>query len=310
VDFLFGGDGDDEILGGRGVDSVFGGAGNDVFKVAGSNEYDNVRGGAGIDTLDHSASSISGTTIDFSIRSITGAGTGGISLALEGIEIFKDGRGSNTIISNGSGNYNGGAGDDLMISNDGAEIMVGGSGIDTVDHTRITGAYDFDMITGETSIVDESFTGFENVKTNRGANVINGTDGDNLISTGRGKDTLSGNGGNDTLRGARGQDSLSGGDGDDILIGGKGDDKLNGGAGADTFVFAARQGKDVIQDFEDGVDLIDLSAFGFANKGAALRHFEERGSSSNDVVGFEFKGTEIRIKGLDLDDISGADILI
>lgn len=309
-DFLFGGEGNDEILGGRGVDSVFGGAGNDVFTVSGSDEYDNVRGGDGIDTLDHSASSISGTTIDFSIRSITGEGTGGISLALEGIEIFKDGRGSNTIISDGSGSYNGGAGDDLMVSNEGAEIMVGGSGIDTIDHTRITGAYDFDMTTGETSIADESFTGFENAKTNRGANIIEGTEGANEISTGRGRDVLNGNGGDDILRGAKGKDRLFGGDGDDILIGGKAKDILNGGAGADTFVFAAKQGKDVIQDFEDGVDLIDLSAFGFSNKDAALRHFEERGSDSNDVAGFKFKGTEVKIKGLDLDDISGADILI
>ncbi|MBI5942552.1 MAG: hypothetical protein HY859_19270, partial [Caulobacterales bacterium] len=51
-------------------------------------------------------------------------------------------------------------------------------------------------------------------------------------------------------------------DGDDILIGGTGADSLTGGAGADVFVFTAGGGADTINDFEDGVDLIDASAFG------------------------------------------------
>ncbi|MCH8189166.1 MAG: M10 family metallopeptidase C-terminal domain-containing protein, partial [Proteobacteria bacterium] len=50
----------------------------------------------------------------------------------------------------------------------------------------------------------------------------------------------------------------------DILIGGVGGDTLTGGTGADTFVYADGDGgtlalADVISDFEDGVDMFDLS---------------------------------------------------
>lgn len=64
-------------------------------------------------------------------------------------------------------------------------------------------------------------------------------------------------------------DSAQGGD--DILISGTGDDDMWGDAsvmedkaqgGSDTFVFADDNGNDTIYDFEQGKDLIDLSAFG------------------------------------------------
>ncbi|MEE8456191.1 MAG: M10 family metallopeptidase C-terminal domain-containing protein [Limibaculum sp.] len=54
-----------------------------------------------------------------------------------------------------------------------------------------------------------------------------------------------------------------GGSGDDTLIGNSLDNTFTGGAGADTFVFADNWGFDTILDFEDGVDLIDLSGSGF-----------------------------------------------
>lgn len=54
-----------------------------------------------------------------------------------------------------------------------------------------------------------------------------------------------------------------GGSGADTLIGNRLDNSFTGGAGADTFVFADNWGFDTILDFEDGVDLIDLSGSGF-----------------------------------------------
>ncbi|MCP5071806.1 MAG: hypothetical protein GY947_00740, partial [Rhodobacteraceae bacterium] len=71
--------------------------------------------------------------------------------------------------------------------------------------------------------------------------------------------------GNDALYGGSGDDNLFGGNGNDILKGGMGKDKLYGGADADTFVYTkAAQSKndstaDKIQDFELGLDTIDLS---------------------------------------------------
>jgi serralysin len=61
------------------------------------------------------------------------------------------------------------------------------------------------------------------------------------------------------LDGYWGDDVLKGFGGRDTLIGGRGDDTLNGGADADTFVFDDGWGNDVIEDFQAGVDLIDLS---------------------------------------------------
>ena len=57
----------------------------------------------------------------------------------------------------------------------------------------------------------------------------------------------------------KGRDFLKGQDGDDILNGGGGKDKLKGGEGSDVFVFSGTGlGRDIIIDFEDGIDLIDL----------------------------------------------------
>ena len=66
----------------------------------------------------------------------------------------------------------------------------------------------------------------------------------------------------DTLDGGGGNDSLFGGAGDDVLIDGAGKDIYTGGAGADKFVLSADNRSDAILDFEDGTDLIDVSAWG------------------------------------------------
>jgi Ca2+-binding RTX toxin-like protein len=74
------------------------------------------------------------------------------------------------------------------------------------------------------------------------------------------------------LDGAGGDDTLLGGAGDDTLIGSIGADLLVGGPGHDTFLFGRQLGifggpdsgvgpgnRDLILDFHQGVDVIDLS---------------------------------------------------
>ncbi len=76
-----------------------------------------------------------------------------------------------------------------------------------------------------------------------------------------GKDVITGTGFDDYLFGGRRGDLIDGGAGDDRIDGGGGKDYLTGGDGADTFVFVADGRKDFIMDFQDGMDLIDLSGY-------------------------------------------------
>ncbi len=101
---------------------------------------------------------------------------------------------------------------------------------------------------------EDSISGDEN------DNVLNGDDTDNTIFGNGGDDTLIGNGGYDYLIGGSGNDILDGGDLGDDLEGGSGNDTLTGGQGDDYFIFIDNFGHDTITDFEDGVDLIHLSA--------------------------------------------------
>jgi Ca2+-binding RTX toxin-like protein len=48
----------------------------------------------------------------------------------------------------------------------------------------------------------------------------------------------------------------------DVLVAGPGDDLLEGGAASDTFVFQRNAGDNEIVDFQDNVDVIDLTRFG------------------------------------------------
>lgn len=87
-------------------------------------------------------------------------------------------------------------------------------------------------------------------------------------------------------------DLLKGGRGNDIIEGGGGDDELYGSSDDDRFVFGFDDGSNnVIMDFQDDSDLIDLSEFNFATTAEALSHFYEIGSGLDDVVGFNYGNT-------------------
>lgn len=92
------------------------------------------------------------------------------------------------------------------------------------------------------------------------------TTGVTLIGTPRG-DVLRGGGGDDTISGKGGHDWLYGQDGNDRITGGAGNDDLFGGTGGDTFVYGSISEtpvgfgqRDLIHDFQPGVDKIDLSS--------------------------------------------------
>ncbi len=83
----------------------------------------------------------------------------------------------------------------------------------------------------------------------RGSTVIGGS----------GNEALSGTARDDMILGAGGDDVLSGLAGNDVLIDGAGSDILIGGSGQDLFIFHSDGVIDTIQDFERGIDQLDLS---------------------------------------------------
>ncbi|MEC9431808.1 MAG: calcium-binding protein [Pseudomonadota bacterium] len=125
------------------------------------------------------------------------------------------------------------------------DILSGGNGRD-----RIKGGIGDDVIEG-----------------GNGRDVLLGARGDDILSGDNGKDLLRGNAGDDWLTGGNGKDKLIGGGGSDILDGGRGpdridggfgDDLLIGGKGRDVFAFHHRPGDDVIADWGNGPDMLEL----------------------------------------------------
>ena len=106
----------------------------------------------------------------------------------------------------------------------------------------------------------------DNIESNIvGLSGIYGTGGDDKEETGNKltgdgeSNTIFGLAGDDELAGGAGDDELYGGDGDDELSGDAGNDTLTGGKGADTFLYGSRTfGEDVIEDFEDGTDKLNV----------------------------------------------------
>ena len=92
-----------------------------------------------------------------------------------------------------------------------------------------------------------------------------GFGGDDIIDGLAGDDYIEGGADNDTIDGGAGSDIIHGGDGDDHITGGKGVDFLVGGDGADTFYWNAGDGNDVIGDFDDGGDRIQVNGVDLAS---------------------------------------------
>ncbi len=233
-DTIRGGDGDDVLSAGRGDDVVWAGTGdtgNDT--VFGGTGDDVLAGGAGDDLI------VGGDA--------NGAGLTAMDLGEQaGFDTLYGGAGNDTLIAGsadeGKALTTGGArnilyagsGDDLVIGDNGADVLGGGVGSDRLDgnggHDTLYGA--------------------------AGNDTLNGNSGNNQIFAGGGNDLLEGGGGDDMMFNGTGTDTVVGGDGSDTLWGGGGDDTLIGGDGSDTFAFAANNGSDTITDFDVSEDIL------------------------------------------------------
>jgi hypothetical protein len=281
------GNGHDKITNAGTIGGVLdGGAGNDAITNSGTIAKD-VTLGDGLNTLANTKL-IQGNVIgggDKDVVKTSGSVEGIIDLRggddlLTGgnqTEIVVDSAGADTIkLGGGTDHYYGVW--NLGSAADGLDVIDGGAGIDVynaasaVDSVYINldkAAHDFSpftpgsgLVAGSTAtgigLTADKILNFEYAQGGAGSDIIYGSAAANV---------LVGNAGFDTLAGFAGNDVLHGGDGGDALWGGAGKDVLTGGSGADFFQFATATEsgigatkRDVITDFETGIDLIDLHA--------------------------------------------------
>ena len=215
--------GNDVIDARAGDDTVYGGDGND--HIGGNGGNDTLFGGAGDDT-------VVGGGGDDQLSGDDGKDT---INGDDGNDVVDGGAGDDTIHGgNGDDHLGGNGGNDEVFGDAGNDIVVGGGGDDWL------------------------FGGYGN-------DTLSGDDGDDIVFGDGGADTLYGGNGNDDLYGGNGRDTIYGGDGVDFITGGLGSDILTGGACTDYFNYdsLAEVGigaaRDLITDFEQGVDKIGLA---------------------------------------------------
>ncbi len=244
--------GNDTLNGGGGSDTLLGGVGNDT--ISGSDGEDFILGQNGDDTL-------SG---------------GGEDDYIEG--------------GNGRDTISGGAGGDTLLGATGNDTILGDAGADTIFSGR-----GFDTVRGGTgNDTIDGGTGNDRLFGGAGTDTIRGDLGSDTIFGGAGNDAIRAGGWNDTVDGGTGDDRLFGDWGEDTIFGGAGDNLLWGGNGnpagddlSDVFIFKSAanggsNGTDRIVDFEDGIDLLDLSESGYTA-------FADIEAAANDV------GTDLHI---------------
>lgn len=137
-------------------------------------------------------------------------------------------------------------------------------GNDTITASTASNACTINL--NEATLIDENAGGFISRVDNiyGGFTIANGVIIENAIG-GKAADTLIGNFYNNTLTGNQGNDILYGEGGNDVLIGGTGSDHLFGGLGVDYFKMnnmsdSSLNIQDIIHDFDQGVDKVDLLA--------------------------------------------------
>jgi Ca2+-binding RTX toxin-like protein len=252
-DNLTGSIGNDFIIGGPGRDTLKGQAGHDTFVHEGTDtEYDSVNGGEGLDEL------IGGVGDDtFRFHNFSGDNRVEVISGGAGTNIIAGTEGANVIDLSGIqlaaiARLEGLDGNDALTGNNANNLIIGGKGRDTV---KGEGGNDTFLLSGTDTDYD-SFNGGNGVDTLRGGddddtfrfhnfsgentvefleggagfNVIEGTDGANLID-------LSGTevSGIEHIDGLADNDNITGSDSAELIIGGLGRDTMQGRGGDDTF---------------------------------------------------------------------------
>ncbi|WP_017719654.1 Ig-like domain-containing protein [Kamptonema formosum] len=164
----------------------------------------------------------------------------------------------------GSDTAFGGSGADLLFGNQDADLLFGNQGDDTCHggqgNDSLWGGQGGDLLLG--NLGNDLLLGNEDSDTalgGEGDDLLFGNAGADLQFGNTGDDIIYGGQDSDTLRGGKGNDRLFGNKGDDFLYGDLGADFFTGGEGNDRFIIGNGTEADVIADFTDGEDLIELT---------------------------------------------------
>jgi Ca2+-binding RTX toxin-like protein len=211
------------------ANAITGNTGNNTL--AGLGGADTLDGGGGTDTVTYAAS---GSAVNVSLAAGTASRGDAEGDVLSNIE-----------------NLTGSVFNDTLEGDAGNNVLIGGSGVDTLSYAHATAAVNVSLA-------------LTTAQTTGGAGTDTVSQFENLTGSAF-ADTLTGSTGNNVLSGGGGDDSLTGGAGADTLVGGAGDDTLAGGTSGDHFVFdSSAGGVDTIADFNtvehDRIDLTLIDA--------------------------------------------------
>jgi Ca2+-binding RTX toxin-like protein len=234
---------------------VIGGAGRNTVEIFGEMDVDFLRG---VETLDITEQFNQFQTLDMNqfptVSRLIGAQYN-VICNNEGDYIELEYTGDGHTVLGGTGNdkvvsaadsdsFTGGPGDDVFVETGNIfgyppDNFIGGSGLDTIDFTRMGSALIVGLPAGEASIRGGNLLvllgGIENAIGGSGDDLLIGDNHRNILDGGPGNDTLIGNGAKDLFIGGPGndlfvvrdkkRDTVIGGDGDDTAIADK-QDKL------------------------------------------------------------------------------------
>lgn len=226
---LYGGEGNDFLDGGEGIDLLDGGAGVDTVS------YENFSEGILVNLLFNK-----GSRNDYNDRSEEIVNIENV-IGSDYLDSIRGDRGENDLYGRGGNDeLNGGAGNDRLFGENGDDELWGLSGAD-----RLDGGDGIDIVVYWAS--DAAVTVDLEDGTGQGGHA----EGDVIVNV-------------ENLWGSDHNDVLSGDGRANRLYGSRGNDILEGRGGADRFIFEHSNGNDIILDFTDNEDLIDLSAIGLA----------------------------------------------
>lgn len=279
--------------------AIIGTAGDDAFDLAPEGQqWMSVASTAGVDSF-----TINGTGLvrmDF-----RDADTGiDVNLGLASSQIIDDGFGNTETIAGGTPLWEvyGSFQDDSFTGSNGNESYRYAGGNNTLD-----GGDGFDRLrydTGNVFRVDANLeTGIVGINA---FDFVNQQTQPNIISrvdTVQGFEFVRGTNGSDTLTGDANDNRLEGRGGNDILVDGLGSDTLIGGQGEDFFTIVGG-GQDVIDDFEIGIDVLNVVIDGLSvtDRNAALTGASLDGDG-NAVADFG-NGNVLKFRGLTTEDVA------